>query len=74
MDKEYKTVEIKSNLELPYELIRINEGSEQFGLYFKAFDEHQSDYSISAGGVTGVFEVAYSCLGMDICFILCRIT
>lgn len=43
MDKEFKTVEIKSNLELQYELIRINEGSGQFGLYFKSFDENQSE-------------------------------
>ena len=73
MDKEFKTVEIKRNLELPYELIRINEGSGQFGLYFKSFDENQSEYSISAGGVTGKFEVEYNCLGMD-CKFECDIT
>lgn len=71
--KEIKEVEIKSNLELPYMLIDIKEGNEQFTLYFKSFDEHQSVYSINAGGVTGVFEVAYSCLGMD-CRFECDIT
>lgn len=73
MDKDFKDVEIKSNLELPYRLIYIKEGSTEFGLYFKSFDEHQSEYSINAGGVTGTFEVAYSCLGMD-CRFECDIT
>ena len=69
----YKEIEIKSDLELPYELIYIKEGNKQFGLYFKSFDKHQSEYSISVGGVTGTFEVAYSCLGMD-CRFECDIT
>lgn len=73
MDKDFKEVEIKSNLELPYTLICIKEGSTQFGLYFKSFDEHQNEYTINAGGVTGTFEIAYSCLGMD-CRFECDIT
>ena len=73
MDKDFKEVDIKSNLELPYTLICIKEGSTQFDLYFKAFDEHQNEYTINAGGVTGTFEIAYSCLGMD-CRFECDIT
>ena len=56
MDKDFKEVEIKSNLELPYTLICFKEGSTQFDLYFKSFDEHQNEYTINAGGVTGTFE------------------
>ena len=73
MDKDIKEAEIKSDLELPYTLIYIKEGSTQFGLYFKSFDEKQSEHSINVGGVTGTFEIAYSCLGMD-CRFECDIT
>ena len=54
-------------------LISIKEGDEQFALYFKSFDEQQSEHSIKTGGVTGVFEISYSCPGMD-CRFECDIT
>lgn len=60
----FETVNIDSNLELPYKLIDVHEGTEHFSLFFKEFDSDQSDYSIEKGGVTGKFEIYYSCFGI----------
>jgi len=61
----FKTIEIESNLELPYNLIDIRDGEKQFIFSFKCFDDNQTEYSIQAGGVTGKFEVTYKCSGID---------
>ncbi len=64
---------IESCLELPFKLIEIDKGGEQFVFAFKCFDDDQSDYSIEMGGVTGKFEIAYRGLGVNGGF-LCDLT
>ena len=61
----FKEIEIESNFELPYKLIDINERNEHFVFEFKCFDNKQTDYSVQAGGVTGRFEVIYTCRGIE---------
>ena len=56
---------INSNLEIPYKLIDVQEGSEQFTLFFKCFDSNQTEYSVESGGLTGQFEVVYNCCGIS---------
>ena len=61
----FKTIKVESNLELPYNLIDIQDGEKRFIFLFKCFDDNQTEYSIQAGGVTGKFEVTYKCCGID---------
>ena len=61
----FQEIEINSTLVLPYNLIDIGDSGERFVLAFKCFDQKQTDYSIQAGGVTGQFEIAYKCAGID---------
>lgn len=61
----YKEIEIISELQLPYKLIDINEGEEQFVFSFKSFEPKQTEYSIKSGGITGVFEITYKCIGIE---------
>ena len=56
---------INSNLEIPYKLIDVQEGGEQFTLFFKCFDSDQTKYSVEMGGLTGQFEVTYNCCGIS---------
>lgn len=69
----YTIQKIESELELPYDLIDINTGSEHFILRFTEFDDNQTDYSIKAGGVTGKFGIVYQGKGID-CNLGCDIT
>lgn len=66
-------IENDSLIELPYNLIDIAMGKEQFVLSFIRFARHQDTFSIKRGGLTGDFEVAYQCEGMD-CKFECDIT
>lgn len=61
----FEAVPINSNLDFPYKLIDVQEGGEQFSLFFKCFDTDQTEYSIEKGGLTGQFEVSYSCSGIN---------
>ncbi len=61
----FETVEIDSNLELPYKLIDLHEEGEEFSLSFKDFDSDQSNHSIEKFGVTGTFEVTYCSGGIN---------
>ena len=65
--------ENRSSIELPYKLIDIGMGKEQFVLSFVRFARHQDSFSIKRGGFTGDFEVSYQCEGMD-CKFECDIT
>jgi len=56
---KYKETIINSKLELPYRLIDIAESDEHFIFQFNEFDDRQTDYSISMGGVTGKFGIVY---------------
>ena len=66
-------IENDSSIELPYKLIDIAMGKERFVLSFIRFARHQDSFSIKRGGLTGDFEVAYQCEGMD-CKFECDIT
>ena len=61
----FKTIEIESNLEFPYELIHIQDQEKQFIFSFKCFDDNQTEHSIQTGGVTGKFEMTYKCRGIE---------
>ena len=63
---------IESTIELPYQLIEMNNGSEQFILQFNAFDNLTEDY-IKWNGVTGKFSVIYRSPGMK-CHFGCDVT
>lgn len=69
----YTARKIESVIELPYNLIDINTGSEHFIFRFKAFDDNQTDYSIKTGGVTGKFNIIYQSKGIS-CDFECDIT
>ncbi len=69
----FKAIEIESRLELPYAVIDIRNGEEQFILSFSSFDEDQTEHSLQAGGVTGRFDVTYKCRGTD-CHFECDLT
>lgn len=69
----YTIRKIASNIELPYDLIDINTGSEHFIFQFISFDDDQTDRSIEMGGVTGKFGIIYQCKGID-CNFECDIT
>lgn len=56
---------IESTIELPFKLIEIDKGGEQFVFAFKCFNDDQNDYSIEMGGVTGKFEITYCCPGIN---------
>ena len=56
--------EKESHIELPFTLIDIREGSEQFVFSFKRFD-NEAGYSHKTGRVTGIFEVTYNCRGIS---------
>lgn len=68
-----KEIIINSRLELPYRLIDIEEWGERFIFQFKKFDDGQTDYSVSATGVTGKFGIVYIGKGMN-CEFDCDIT
>ena len=70
---KYKEIIINSKLELPYRLIDIDESGEHFIFQFNEFDDKQTDYSISTGGVTGKLGIIYSGKGME-CSFDCDIT
>ena len=44
----FKTIKVESNLELPYNLIDIQDGEKRFIFSFKCFDDNQTEYSIQA--------------------------
>ncbi len=54
-----------SIFELPYKLMDIDMVDEHFSLAFIKFDEGQSEYSINHSGITGDFEIAYKCSGIE---------
>ena len=66
----YSEIKIESSLVLPYRLINVQHDDELFIFAFKCFDEKQTDYSIQHGGVTGIFEIEYSCFGLESHFTL----
>lgn len=70
---KYKEIIINSKLELPYRLIDIAESGEQFIFQFNEFDDRQTDYSVSTGGVTGKFGIVYTGKGLN-CNFSCDIT
>ena len=70
---KYKEFIINSKLELPYRLIDIAESGEQFIFKFKEFDDKQTEYSVSMGGLTGKFGIIYIGKGMN-CEFNCDIT
>ncbi|MCH5349993.1 MAG: hypothetical protein J1E40_11765 [Oscillospiraceae bacterium] len=61
----YTIRKIESAIELPYDLIDINTGSEHFIFQFISFDDNQTDRSIEMGGVTGKFGIIYQSKGID---------
>lgn len=69
----YTTQTIESTIELPYKLIDIDTGRENFIFLFNEFDDNQTDYSIKMGGVTGKFRVIYQGKGIN-CNFGCDIT
>lgn len=69
----YTTQKIESAIELPYNLIDIDTGSEHFIFQFNAFDDNQTDYSIKIGGITGKFNMIYQSKGIS-CNFECDIT
>lgn len=69
----YTIQKIESAIELPYNLIDINTGSEHFIFQFNAFDDNQTDYSIKRGGITGKFNIIYQSKGIN-CNFECDIT
>ncbi len=70
---EYKNIIISSLIEIPFDLLNIENGNEIFIFQFIGFDEHQSDISIQKGGVTGTFGIQYTCDGLN-CKFNCDIT
>lgn len=69
----YTTQKIENAIELPYNLIDIDTGSEHFIFQFNAFDDNQTDYSIKIGGITGRFNIVYQSKGIN-CNFECDIT
>ena len=59
----FKTIKVESNLELPYNLIDIQDGEKRFIFSFKCFDDNQTEYSIQAGGVRNCAKINQSYKG-----------